>query len=229
MRQIQTILTICIMVSITSCGQTQQPKVYGESPLVLENFNFNINLNEFVPKENTQQDIALYNKDTDAFFEFGENGLRLKKTVSSFWLDNVEEEKNYKFYLQWTGGDYKNVMAVFDNYKFHKLHFITTMKDEMIEICTANKNIDKEKTKEFIALLTKRYGNYEYQKSDFDGFNGYEYYTWKLDDRIIKYIVANQNGKNAEYLYIVKKEHANLMINGYGSRQSDFAYINEKS
>jgi hypothetical protein len=43
------LVSLCFVASMASCSG--QPKVFGESPLELENFDFNLNVKEFYPEK----------------------------------------------------------------------------------------------------------------------------------------------------------------------------------
>lgn len=234
-------LIVILYFLTTSCNA--QPKVLGESPLILEKFDFNLDVKAFFPEK-------YKHKTAEDYFEipvsanFNPHTVLIKREIvlEDRYSDDKKAarieygEKNYS-----TG----DTLAVFENQTFCSLNIATTPDHKVIALNAKMDDaggIEKAVSDRFIQLLTKKYGHYT--KSTRNAFSkDFEVYRWVTTDKIIQYspiyadesntIVVDKDkgsikngGKDLRlegYFYIVKKEYEKELIDKMGS--NDFFYF----
>jgi hypothetical protein len=208
-----------------------QPKVFGESPINLENFDFNLNVKKFYPEANKYraiyvpitQAIQIYDVELDNLGSI----LIMKETVREGWRE--DSEPKWIEYKQQGCNNYQK-LAVFGKYTFSCVDMVTTVDNQVMVIGAYDFYGTEENAMNFIKLLNKKYGkNIQTKKNVFS--RDFNIYTWELKDRIIKYcfvspddrgtltvVLGEQNEETEEeeemeaYFYIIKKEYADKVI-----------------
>ena len=190
------IVSICLMASMIGCAQAQQskqPRVFGESPLLVEYLDFNMNIREFFPFGNETvievplaQSVLLANiADIPEWFS---TTVFLDKDI----VQNQQHVYNMPTsYISFGQMNYSNIfqLATFDDFIFHRIHMTTTLDYEIMVVSVVNTRGTEEIADDLLRFLNKRYGNVSKREARrLGGMRGRERYIlyWELSDRIIK-------------------------------------------
>lgn len=233
------IVFLCFL--ITNChGQT---RVFGESPLILEKFDFSLDVKAFFPEK-------YKHKTAEDYFEipvsanFRPHIVLIKREI--VLEDRYSEDKKVAR-IEYGEKNYStaDTLAVFENQAFCSLNIASTPDHKIIALNAKMDNaggVEKAVSERFIQLLTKKYGNYaKYTRNAFS--KDFEVYRWVTKDKIIQYSPIYADGSNAivvdkdkgtiknggkdlrleGYFYIVKKEYEKELTGKMGS--NDFFYF----
>jgi len=182
MRKSVIILSIYIIASITSCSQSKQPKIIGENPLELKNFDFNLNIENFIPKKYYYNGIFEFpfENDFDRTFHISRDTVYLHHD----YKENPQNASRIEY--RTLGGNIGNGLAKFGEYPFNYIDFAISLDNKIMAIKAYTIYDDKKSKKEeidnFIERLTKKYGSYSFKDDNF----GTEY-SWDLDNLLIQY------------------------------------------
>ena len=208
------ILSICIMASLTGCSQQgKQPKVFGESPLNLENFDFNLNIKTFIPEKYLQE---------YGWYHIPANGGKVMVVRDTIYWEHINDRlfvektpENAKWLLfSDRGNTTDDYLAKYGEFPFLHIQFAVSLDNEIMAVHTQTPEWDKDTNDNFVQLLTSKYAHYQSETGE-RLFSKYEKYTWKLNDRII-YYWAYHNEDETQYqgsFYIYKKEFADKISN----------------
>jgi hypothetical protein len=214
MKKTAFILIAIVMTTQTSCSQ--QPKIFGEKPLKLENFDFDLNIETFIPEKYYSQEYQLivipvksgevsFKRDTiysDSIYFHTHNEFSIQKIPE--WI---------LYYERFDSSD--DWQVKYGEFPFRNIGFAVSLDNKMMAVGARTPyRFNKEMNNDFIRLLTNEYGNYRVESGD--GILGSIYikYIWELNDRIIHYwAYRNAEDTNyAGYFYIYKKEYADKIM-----------------
>ena len=234
MKKIIKLLPILsIFLFTTFNGQTG---AIGEAPLDLENFDFQTKIETLFPPKNESK---LYKN----YYMISGNFISISFEKDSTFVNRFSEnQKATGFqYLQKSSSN-ADTLAIFKNQIFNRMNLATNLKNEIIVVSTVADEMTEEQNKNFIKILTSKYGKYKKAEREFDG--KFFIYEWQNKDQIIKYstvfndenntlkievsenkITSADNEPHFEgYLYLIKKEYLSEIKN---LNSGDFVFIDE--
>lgn len=165
------ILIVNILLLISCRGQVQP---IGKSPLNLESFNFDTQIEKLYPNsekvnhEGEYYTIPSQQHITSKHVVYENNDAKIPK-----WIE----------YRQ-NGSSASEELAYIFNLKFDEVNVATTLENKIILVSGSANERDKEGINKAVETLTEKYG----QSTVSVGHFGYDFnvYTWNLTDRIIK-------------------------------------------
>ena len=183
------IVSICLMASIISCTQSQQsqqPRVFGESPLLVEYLDFNLNVREFFPFEKGQVYIEMSLADPVLLACLNENNRT--EIIFRRIIENQQHIYNLpSSYIWYTQLGCNNVyqLATLGDFTFCKIYIRTTLDHKIMQVAVVNNFGTEEIADNLLYFLNKKYGNASKRSIRRVGQERYFLY-WELNDRIIK-------------------------------------------
>ena len=219
------ILTILLLTAITlfflNCNG--QNKMLGESPLILDKFDFDTDITTLFPAKNiTKKNNNIYK------IPFGTHNLFfIKDTIVVYNGSLLGDKLPVMIQYRKTNFLRSDTVAVYEKFPFNSINLATTMENKIMMINGLVEYANTVESIKIIDLLDKNYGNHIKSKGNY--IQPFDIYTWTLQDRIIKYSIVNidhdetsiENNtvQNREeqmnimaYLFIIKKEYANKTI-----------------
>ena len=226
MRISNLIKSLCFISCILLASCQKQPKIIGDSPLKLDDIDFNFNVVSFYG------DSALFNGKKDIIF---------KKEVEEDGDLGAEKPVNIQYHQ--VGYDRDLILAKFEGLSCYGMNMATTMDNKLMVINAVVAEMSKEESDEFIANMTKKYGPYQKRENTFIELK-YPIYRWDLKDRILQYspifndesntIKLEADGDDGKlkagkpnphykgYIYIVKKQYEQQVFGALHS--GDFVF-----
>ena len=198
--------------SLMSLGCTSKPGPLGEKTIKLDDFDFSTSISEILPER--------YKKNT----EYGDE-IYLVPSVSG---ENVYERDSCRSYstdeVLWI--EYRHGMRSWtDEYlsmagrTFNAANFATTLDGRIFVVSGFIDELTQAENDDFIAQLSKRYGEPEHTKNSFF-IEDYDLYTWTLEDRTLKYAVATTDESNAVKFEVERNEAGELTDIRPGERET---------
>ena len=187
------IVSICLMASMIGCAQaqqSQQPRVFGESPLLVEYLDFNMNVREFFPFGNeTVLEVPLAQPVLLANIADIPEWLSTTVLLGKGVVQNQQHVHNMPTsYISFGQANYSNILqvATFDDFIFRRIHMMTTLDYEIMLVSVIDTHGTEEIADNLLRFLNKRYGNVNKREVRSGRREGYILY-WELSDRIIKF------------------------------------------
>ena len=204
------------MATQTSCSQ--QPKTIGEKPLELENFDFNLNIETFIPEKYYSQEYQRFLIPANGKTVFIKRDIIYWDKINDrLFVEEIPENAKWIFYKD-VGNTSDDCLAKYGEFPFRNVGFAVSLDNKIMAVGTTTPfEFKKETNDNFIQLLTDKYGKYRivdtgkgltYQPTI------YTIYRWELNDRIIHYWeYRNAEETNyAGFFYIYKKEYADKIM-----------------
>ncbi|TDO24290.1 hypothetical protein [Pedobacter duraquae] len=155
----------CILLA--SCQG--EPKIIGDSPLKLDNIDFNFNVVKFY------DDSALFN---------GKKDIIIRKEVEEDGDWGAEKPVNIQYHQVSYSSDH--ILAKFEGLSCYGLNMVTTMDNKLMVISAVVSEMSKDESDDFIAAMTKKYGKSQKRENTFIELK-YPIYRWELKDRVLQY------------------------------------------
>lgn len=185
-----TTVLLSIMVSIINCNG--QKKSLSTTSLVLENFDFSTPVAALLP-ENTRDTAydEVYNVKNTSLQKFVVKENEYEENAKPLWIEyrNIQSRSS-------------DQIAKFGNIIFNTFNMVVSLEQEMILFNAIVGDITEKESDKFIQLLNKKYGSAEKTEGKF--LNPFEIYTWKLDDRVLKYVPLYDDESNTLKIVIDK-------------------------
>ena len=207
------------MTMQTSCSQ--QPKIIGESPLELENFDFNLNIKTFIPEKYYSQESQL--------IVIPVNGGTVAIKRDTIYRDSIHFHTPNEFSIQkipeWIlykerFNSSHDLYVKFGEFQFRNIGFAVSLDNKIMAVGVQTPyGFNKEMNDNFVRLLTNKYGDYSADEGE-GVFSIYTKYSWELNDRIIHYW-SYRNEEKTNYageFYIYKKEYADKIMETFKYR-----------
>jgi hypothetical protein len=181
---------------VLSCQAQPDKKPYapiiGETPLILESVDFNLNILQFYSNKN------VFNGSTGFVIE--------KKTV---YGDEYEGEPKKKPVIRYDqiATFSKDTLALFGKQPFCTLNTATTLDNKLMIISAKTAKINQQESNNIINVLTKKYGQYHRDSGQF--VRKFEVYLWKLKDRIIQYTPLPYDPNSILYISVGEEPKTN--------------------
>lgn len=194
-------------------GCTSRPGPLGEKTIELDDFDFSTSISDILPER--------YKKTT-------EYGNEIYLVPSSELGENIYERDSCRDYstdeVLWI--EYRHGMRCWtDEYlsmagrTFNAANFITTLDGRIFVVSGFIDELTQAENDDFIAQLSKRYGEPEHTAESFF-IEDYDLYTWTLEDRTLKYAVASTDESNVMKFEIERNEAGELTDIRPGERET---------
>lgn len=227
-----TTLSLFFLVLMNSChGQTRS---LAKNILRLENFDFSTPVSTLLPADT---------KDSSYDDVYNVKNTSLQKFVSRE-NDYTDEGKPLWYEYRQFSSRSSDELARYDDFVFNTFNMVVSLEEEIIVFNAIASDLTKQESDQFIELLTKKYGSAEQTEGEF--MDSYEIYTWKLKDRILKYvplyddesntlkIAIDQENKTLEegekrphyrvLFYVINAKYSDLVIGNFHT--GDLLYCN---
>ena len=195
------IVSICLMASMISCAQSQQsqqPRVFGESPLLVEYLDFNMNIREFFPFDATERENVTRTGGSSSLWTNYYITVPVSESVllgiPNSWEQTVllrkqiieEHQVRAGFpYISYRQRNSSSLfqLATFADFVFDKIYARTTLDNEIKYVAVVDTFGTEEIANNLLRFLNEKYGNVNKRVASFLGERYILY--WELDDRII--------------------------------------------
>ena len=223
------ILITLVMTTQTSCSQ--QPRMLGEKPLELENFDFDLNIKTFIPEKYLEGFGSFHIPANGGYVFMKRDTIYWDEPNDRFFAKKISENAKWILYHQ-SGNSTDNWLSKYGKFPFLHIGFAVSLDYKTMAVRAQTPEFSKTENDEFIELLKSKYGEYEQETGEGNLFSIYEAYTWNLTDRLIIY-TAYHKDKNYDmstvsssspislsdwsdnyigYFYIYSKEYADKII-----------------
>ena len=207
------LITFLLAIILFSCQSTKQTKPIGESPLILDEFDFETKIATLYPDKYKSKDFSyVYDIPSTYHSNFVE-----KDTIFENEFD--ESKKAIGFEYRQKSSTSIDTLALLNNQPFQKVNVATTLDNKIKIISAVADEIPKSKSDKIIKYLTENYGPYKKIKAEF----GTEFYIyeWKTQNKTYRYSPILDNESSTIKLVIndtkgtIKSGKKEPHINGY--------------
>ncbi|WP_437920044.1 hypothetical protein [Sphingobacterium sp. LRF_L2] len=184
-------LAFFVLVLMTNCYG--QKRSLSDTILELENLDFTTPISALIPEETKDTAyVDMYNVKNTSLQRFITKENEYYDDAKPIWIE----------YRQFQSRS-SDELAKFDDVTFNTFNMVVTLQEEMMLFNAIAEDLDKEESDAFIELLNKKYGPAEKTEGEF--LNPFEIYTWKLEDRVLKYVPLYDDEHNTLKIVIDKE------------------------
>lgn len=194
--KLQHQLILSLFLLLTCCKA--QVKPISEGALQLKSLDFGTNIKELYPDK-------YKSKNFDDYYEFPSSVSTVmfkKETVYDEQYGEVKKPMWIEYREQ--GSSSGDTFAAFDKFPFNTVNVVTTLNGELMVVNGVINEVSKNDSQNFIKSLDGLYGKHT-MKKDTSGRNVFDNYTWKLDDRTIKYCIVYDDESNTLKIEVDKE------------------------
>lgn len=188
-----------------------RPGPLGEGTIRLDDFDFSTPICEILPEryKNTEYGDDFYQVPSSSglgWNGYGKETRRALDTDEALWIE-------YKHGSSTSIDQYLSMAGLICN----AANFATTLDGRIFVASGYIDELTQAENDDFIAQLSKRYGEPVHTQESF--CSDYDLYTWTLKDRTIKYAVVTTDDSNALILEMERNDAGKLFPTGPGKHE----------
>lgn len=196
-------------LSLSACAS--EPGPLGEKTIKLDDFDFSTPISEILPEryKNTEYGDDFYQVPSSSglgWNGYGKETRRALDTDEALWIE-------YKHGSSTSIDEYLSMAGLICN----AANFATTLDGRIFVASGYIDELTQAENDDFIAQLSKRYGEPVHTEESF--CSEYDLYTWTLKDRTIKYAVVTTDDSNALILEMERNDAGKLFPTGPGKHE----------
>lgn len=195
MRKVNLFLVFGLAICLMSCHA--QVKPIGEGALQLKGLRFDTDITALYPDKNK-------NKQYEGYYDV-KSSVQLGMTkVDTVYEDNYSEQKKPKWVeYRAQSSSSGDTNALFGDFPFNTVNVVAGLDHKLMVVNAVAMEVSDQDSEKFIAKLDGLYG--KHTKADDEFFHKpFQIYTWKLDDRLIKYCTVYDDERNVLKLEVDK-------------------------